>query len=302
MKDKCFDLGTIQAFTDGELGTDLSERLLRHVAVCDACAVLLTECEEESSFAYSVLDDELNVLVPTERLRSKVFGSIEEMESGRRSKWLTELAAGLASLISFRSPGFAVAAMAVIAVGAFAIFVNVYRPPVGPEIANNVEVSEPTSDQIAVTVPSAPDNVRDATVIQPEPGSTKAVERQDSSQFRTSKAVVRRPIRNSRPVRAIPASASVRQPDIVSEGSYLQTIATLEKTVDYSKELLRPSERVSFERDLAVVNNAIKKMRDEVERNPGNEGAREVLKSSYQNKVDLLNSVAEKTELMASLQ
>ena len=48
-------------------------------------------------------------------------------------------------------------------------------------------------------------------------------------------------------------------------------------------------------------NDAIVKMQKEVRKNPKNEAARQVLRSSYQNKIDLLNSVAEKTELMASI-
>jgi hypothetical protein len=42
-------------------------------------------------------------------------------------------------------------------------------------------------------------------------------------------------------------------------------------------------------------------MRQEVKRNPKNESAKQVLYSSYQNKIDLLNSVSQKQELMASI-
>jgi hypothetical protein len=42
-------------------------------------------------------------------------------------------------------------------------------------------------------------------------------------------------------------------------------------------------------------------MRVVVKKNPKNEAAKDVLRASYENKIDLLNSVAEKTELMASL-
>ncbi len=52
---------------------------------------------------------------------------------------------------------------------------------------------------------------------------------------------------------------------------------------------------------MAVVDDTISKMKSEVKKNPKNEAAKQVLLASYQNKVDLLNSVAEKTELMASL-
>jgi hypothetical protein len=52
---------------------------------------------------------------------------------------------------------------------------------------------------------------------------------------------------------------------------------------------------------MAVVDDAINKMRNEVKKNPKNESAKQVLYASYQNKIDLLNSVSRKEELMASL-
>ena len=64
---------------------------------------------------------------------------------------------------------------------------------------------------------------------------------------------------------------------------------------------MRPSERVAYERDMAVVNDAIAKMKKEVRRNPKNESAKQVLYNSYQNKIDLLNSVSQREELVASL-
>jgi hypothetical protein len=82
----------------------------------------------------------------------------------------------------------------------------------------------------------------------------------------------------------------------------LKTIAALTKTVDKRKdETLKPSARFAFEKDLAVIDDAIGLMQKEVKRNPKNEVAKEMLRSSYQNKIDLLNSVTEKSELMASL-
>ncbi len=303
MKDKCFDLGTIQAFTDGELVSDQSERLLKHVSGCGDCAALLSECEEESSFAFTILDDELNVLVPTERLRSKVFDSISEIEGRSRSGWLRGLSAGMLGAFSFKSPGFAAAFSVIIAVGALALFINVYRAPVGVN-----EVAVKTDPLGPVTM--VEDSVRNSTPA-PAESPASAGERTESgdtsSQFRVTNAVQRVPTRtraaaSQRNSGSADSSNALPEPIIVSEGSYLQTIATLERTVKFGKETLRPSERVSFERDLAVVNDAIVKLRDEVKRNPDNEGAREILKTSYQNKVDLLNSVAQKTELMASLQ
>jgi hypothetical protein len=86
------------------------------------------------------------------------------------------------------------------------------------------------------------------------------------------------------------------------EESYVKTIASLSRTVQGTKDgIMRPGQRIAYERDMAVVNDAIAKMREEVKRNPKNESAKQVLYSSYQNKIDLLNSVSQKEELMASI-
>lgn len=83
------------------------------------------------------------------------------------------------------------------------------------------------------------------------------------------------------------------------EESYVKTISSLNNTVKDQKDaLLRPSERIAYERDMALVNDTIAKIKTEVKRNPRNGSARQVLYSSYQNKIDLLNSVAQKEELV----
>jgi hypothetical protein len=86
------------------------------------------------------------------------------------------------------------------------------------------------------------------------------------------------------------------------EESYVKTIANLSKTAEQKKDdVMQPSQRIAYERDMAVVDDAIAKMRKEVKKNSKNESARQVLYLSYQNKIDLLNSVSQKEELMASL-
>jgi hypothetical protein len=251
------------------------------------------------------MDEELNVLVPTKRLRNKVFDSISEIESRRRFGWVKDLSAGLVGVLDFRNPGFSTAFAALIAIGALALFINVYRAPIGVgEVAVNTAPAGPAT-MVDATVPI--DSVPAQPSAVPETASADERSEDGASSYTVTNAVHRTPS-NPGP-RSGPANPVLNdgnlaspEPDIVSEGSYLQTIATLERTVQYGKETLRPSERVAFETDLAVVNDAIVKMRDEVKRNPDNDGAREILKASYQNKVELLSSVAQKTELMASLQ
>jgi hypothetical protein len=105
-----------------------------------------------------------------------------------------------------------------------------------------------------------------------------------------------------------PAQPAAERPSVNTAGylpgeeSYVKTIANLSQTVSGQKDTaLRPSERVSYERDMAVVDDAISRMRKEIRKNPKSESARQVLYTSYQNKIDLLNSVSQKEELMASL-
>ncbi|MEO7658599.1 MAG: hypothetical protein ABIV48_03200, partial [Pyrinomonadaceae bacterium] len=113
-----------------------------------------------------------------------------------------------------------------------------------------------------------------------------------------------RPNRSERPdVRKSTGVAVVNAAYLPGEESYVRTIGRLNNTVDGQKDaILRPSERISYERDMAVVNDTIAKMNAEINKNPKNELAKQVLYSSYQNKIDLLTSVAQKEELVASLQ
>jgi hypothetical protein len=314
-KEKCFDMGVIQAFTDGELSSDLQEKVIGHIALCDTCAVLLAETEEESAFAFSVLDEELNVLVPTERLRTKVLESIKESQE-KVSWWqkVTE-SLGLAGGFSFKSPSLVAFASVVLFVSALAIGVNFYQPmPNSVEVVGIDKTINISDVSFPAPAPQSDDSAPEDDVDVPTPtfqnppsqsggfevvnaGGIKKKKRsnvkisQSENSISAQNAVVREPV-------APPPS-----PNLSGEDSYLQTIATLSQTVDMNKDLtLRPKERMAFERDMAVVNDAIKKMKEEVRKNPKNQAAREVLRSSYKNKIDLLNSVAEKNELMASIQ
>src|SRR5437763_16772124 len=73
----CLDTGTIQAFLDGELAPATASNVSAHIAVCDACAAQLGSAEEESAFVFSVLDREIDTLVPTQRLWNEINESLE---------------------------------------------------------------------------------------------------------------------------------------------------------------------------------------------------------------------------------
>lgn len=304
MSGQCYDEGAIQAFLDGELASEQLENVARHVALCDECALLLQAAEEESAFAFSMLDTEFNTLVPTERIRANLYQAISEFEKPKVS--FRQRYFNFARL--FANPSITAFAGLLIVAGMFAIVWN-FR---------NQETSAPVETagviqlkQVQTTVAPVRGNADETSTasVQPvskkgenlaAPRSAKIASTDFQPKFQNAKYSVESPkvktaVRNPNPA---PAESQL----LSGEDTYLKTIATLKKTVDGTKdETMRPSARVTFEKDLAVVNDAIAKMQTEVRKNPKNEAAKEILRSSYQNKIDLLNSVAERNELMATL-
>ena len=323
-----FDEGIIQSFVDGELNSDLSEKVVQHIAVCDACATLLAETEESNEFAFSALNDELNVLVPTERLRTKVFASIEEAENKKQQGLWNKLTRtfGFVEGFSFAKPSLAAFASLLLFVGMFAFVAKFYKSPNSGQ--NDIIVSNKTpketkkdgvdSESILVSNDKeTPENTVDEdgkkdtqepTVDFQKPrkvyrasGSNKHIKPKRLNIKANKKIKTRK--RKAKPNKNKPKPITVEEAmPLAGEDSYLQTIATLSKEVDRSKDIvLRPKERIAFEKDLAILNVAIKRTKAEVRKNPKNKAAREVLKASYKNKINLLNSVSEKSELMAGL-
>jgi hypothetical protein len=286
MNGKCFEIGRIQAFLDGELTPDLSARFTNHVADCDACAALLARAEEEMSIVFPALEREFNTLVPTQRLWTRINESIVE-EKRSAPFWQRFRNAILAQIAS---PSLAAAAGVLIVFGIFAAVWSLRSGSVvdpGP-IASNITKPVPpapvTSDpgQIAPSI-SEPSETRIAPQRIERAGSTRETIKPVTAEYRPSTA---------------PTSAPNGY--IPGEESYVKTIENLSSTVENQKDTaLRPSARITYERDMAVVDDAIKRMKHEVRKNPKNESAKQVLYSSYQNKIDLLNSIAQKEELMS---
>ena len=284
------DIGTIQAFLDRELSQAASTRVSSHVAACDSCAILLAQAEDESAIVFPALEREFNTLVPTQRLWTKIN---DALETERREAPFWHKAWGYLRL-SLLSPSMAVAAGLILVIGIFAILwmsrttTVTNEPPV--YVAQNVA---PT-----ITAPSRSETSPPAS--ETAPPISKTVE---PTAFKAERASYRpetkRPVVESAVAsQAAPVSAD----PMPGEESYVKTIATLSKAVDEKKDsVLRPSQLIASERDMAVVNDSITKMREEVKRNPKNQSARQVLYTSYQNKIDLLNSVSQKEELTASL-
>ena len=297
MNGNCFEIGTIQAFLDGELSADKSVRLTDHVASCDACARLMADADEENSFVFSALERELDTLVPTQRLWSRINDGIAVEKS--RAPWWEKVFAYVR--INLANPSVVAAAGILLVLGALTAVVLVrdsatYRVFVGTEPAvpterpvNGPTVAPPVSEP-------APASAKTKNPGAPAPMQAAADESKLSQKEVTALAAsVKEPKRKIVPQYAFDTN-------VPGEESYVKTIADLKQNVDSQKEtVMNPSSRVSYERDMAVVNDSIKRMRDVVKKNPRNQAARQVLYSSYQDKIDLLNSVAQREELLVSL-
>ena len=263
--------------------------------------------KSELEFAYSALDNEFNTLVPTERLWTKINNSIE-IEAKNKSIWQSVFA-------FFTNPSTVAFASLLIVFGLFVGLYglqngtdlntgNVASNPKKPEINTvNVDVTDsnsiPSGNVTTVSNASSEDDK-----IQPPTPTFVADKTEDDSEFKVRNAYYVKPERrNPRPkIETNPPDVVYVDETLAAEESYVKTISTLEKTVNNRKdEVLRPSARFAFERDMAVTDDTIKKLKEEVRTNPKNEAARVLLRNSYQNKINLLNSVAEKTDLMASL-
>jgi hypothetical protein len=287
MERNCLDIGAVQAFLDCEVSHEESSRISAHIATCDACALMLAEAEEESALVFSALEREMDTLVPTQRLWNRINDSIA-VEKANMPWWEKAWAYLRIGLIS---PSLTMAASLLIVVSVFVI-VMVNRAP-----APDVAYTPPT--HTAQTTSPAPLNVTppspSLTTGSADVAATDGLRSLPKAQTASYRPEPRRP-------EVVQASYRPSSEYIPGEDSYVATISTLQVSVDPKKdELLSASERVAYERDMAVVNNSINRLKKEIKRNPRNATAKQILYSSYQNKIDLLNSVAQKEELIANI-
>jgi hypothetical protein len=292
MNDKCIEIGTIQAFLDGETSPDLSFKISGHVADCDKCAFVLAEAEEESSVVFAALDREFNSMVPTQRLWSSINEAIS-YEKAHTSFW-DKVRSSLATLLA--NPSLAVAASVLLVFGIFAAVWSLKPVDVA---SSDVATVQPQSAQTKTV------DITGSSQVVPPPSDSYTV---SATKFPADKVAKLAKTANFKPasdqVRAQPAILKTNSAEeyLPGEESYVRTIADLKQNVDGQKDrIMNPSSRIAYERDMAVVNDAITKMKEVVKKNPKNQSAKQVLYSSYQNKIDLLNSVVEREELMASL-
>lgn len=292
MKESCLDIGEIQSFLDGELRHEDTVRVSGHLASCDDCTLMLSRAEDESALVFSALEREFDTLVPTQRLWTRINDSIA-IDKNSQPFWKKAWALVAAGLLT---PSMAAAASLLIVFGVVGALVINRQQSVATVPTPIVSIAK---QPVATTAPPVKESEIDVASSSPDPRSAQP----RGTEFTPTTVAYRSPSVKTRPASV---SQNIESENISgylpAEESYAKTIAGLSKTVATQKDaLMRPSERVLYERDMAVVDDAISKMRDEVRKNPRNESAKQILYSSYQNKIDLLNSVSQKEDLVASL-
>lgn len=281
----CIDIGTIQAFLDGELDLARSAEVSEHIDECDACALMLSEAEGEEAVIMPALARELDALVPTQRLWAKINDHIETEK--RERPWYQKL--GALALTLLARPSFAVATAALL----FVVIGTGFWLSNKPE-ANDQAAIATVNKPVAMVAKAANGPDRPSPAADPKAEVFDDIRPSRQLRPRTTTAAYTA----SEPARATHASVKLDP----AEMDYENTIAGLSRSLQGQKDsVMAVSERIAFERDMALVNNTIDKMRAQIRKDPNDASVRQVLYNSYQNKIDLLNSVSQKQELVASL-
>jgi hypothetical protein len=163
------------------------------------------------------------------------------------------------------------------------------------------DVNVPAKTESLVSMPNVQPSsqISAVTVASNEP---KPEVRNERDSYKIETAVYRPERRvSNRPENIKTNTRPVAPAYLPAEESYVKTIDGLKRNIDNKDTMMPASSRVSYERDMAIVDDTIVKMKKAVNTNPKNEAAKQALYASYQDKIDLLNSAAQREELMASI-
>lgn len=289
---ECLDEAILQSYFDGELSGGQLESVTSHLAACEACAVTVRDIEAETALLSAAFAAELDASVPTEQLRRRIDAAIADLQTQTVAVnqssgfslggWLQSLFAPL----SF-TPQRAFSYAGLVLVLGFAALLGITQwrteTPNEPVVAVNPEApnkgrfaaptASPTASPVAPTVPEvAPVNATPAS----------------------RESAPRRRYANPVDVGSTVAKADNKVKLLPGERSYLQTIAKLDSTINSSNSRpMRPALQAEYQRNLALVDRALAATRDAAKKNPSDPDAAEFMMAAYQNKVNLLNAVAE---------
>ncbi|HEX8887946.1 MAG TPA: zf-HC2 domain-containing protein [Pyrinomonadaceae bacterium] len=300
---ECFEEGVLQSYVDDELSPEMAERVTAHVAACSKCAAALSEIANEMAMFSTAFKAEMALDVPTVQLRERIDTAIAEMNppaqiTERKQGWsLTGWLASFGELFKV-SPQRAIGFASLIAVIAFAaIFAAIYsRRSANPGNQEN-EIARTNQPKVIPTPkvlpsPSSSPDVNDSGSGE-QRGEQKDKPTNHKAPKKHSKEVLV-PQPDQLPQGELANKTLPVEKPLPGETNYLKAIDSLTTEIEASDVAsMKPSLRAEYERNLAVVNQAIDSTRRVARTNPKNDDAAQFLYSSYQSKLDLLSTVAE---------
>jgi hypothetical protein len=293
---ECIEEGILQAYIDAELSPEAAERVAAHIAACADCAETVAEATGEMALFASAFEAENALEVPTIRLRGRLDAAIAGMnqpseivelkENESAGGWLASLAR-LFKVSPQRALGYA----SLVAVIAFATIFTLIR-------WNRSVTNGNTHAEIA----GIDKRVRKNPVVISSPSSTPEVNKNPNTpQVEKNKNVPSKPVspRKRATPHLVPEPGQLPQDELAvkalpGEQNYLKAIDSLAVEIEASgATAMKPSLRTEYERNLAIVDQAIDSTRRVARRNPNDPDASQFLYASYQSKLDLLSAVAE---------
>ncbi|HEX8634959.1 MAG TPA: zf-HC2 domain-containing protein [Pyrinomonadaceae bacterium] len=318
----CLDEGTLQAYLDGELSPDMSNGVAAHLSACVPCAAATRAAEQELALFSTAFAPALSASVPTEKLRARLDEAIAEMAAPPRrfapppapSRTRSIFDALVASLTTFTPRQATAFAGFLVAIALAVVFALMQTPESGYRREEIAKVNQTPALPVARTENSpAPD---DAAAIQTPYAEvdTSPVLARGGGLVRATPSKAGYNVRPRNPqareerggatevagvtIAAATTAATPAEPLLADEKTYLSSIASLTSAIEAEGAAsMTPTLRAEYERNLAVVNQAIVSSRVAARRNPQDTDAREFLRAAYQNKVELLSAVADQTQL-----
>jgi hypothetical protein len=289
---ECIEEGILQSYVDNELSPEMAEKVAAHIAACASCAEALNEVANETAMFATAFEAEMALNVPTVRLRERLNTALAgmnspaknlEMKHGRSvSGWLTSFA-GFFKVSPQRAIGFA-SLIVVVAFAAIFAAIQLRRSASSSKSSDDVAFSVPTKPSPTAVVTPSP-----TTTVSPTPNDNGTGNNPDNRSKQKKQA---KPILVPEP-NQLPKDELASKP-LPGEANYLKAIDSLTTEIEASGETgMKPSLRAEYERDLAVLDQAINSTRRSARRNRNDPDAAEFLYSSYQSKLDLLSTVAE---------
>lgn len=319
----CVDEGTLQAYLDGELGVARAGEVAAHLSACETCAAFAHEATDHFTLLSSALDAGETLNVPTEHLRARIDAAIAELQPTRNTSSTTSksfverlraFASSLPTQLAFAPRGATAFASLLVAAVLIAAIFYVLRPQFraprgGQSGAGEIAEVKPPMNEGSAGGQGVADNKgagSGAEIKQAANGNERGVkssaprrvlpEKVGSAGFTDASYTRGGSVRGilSRAANDSASDASL----LPVEKSYVSAIASLRSSIEQQKaQSMTPTLRAEYERNLAVVDRAIGASRAAARRDPSDKDAQEFLRAAYQDKLELLRTVADQTQI-----